>query len=401
MRTRTSLGKIQTLAGKRATKRRLAALIESEAEARRETGVLAVEMYREGRFSADELAASASRINEIAREVDELSKQLGLEPDTDLGERPEPSPETAEFLAVRSDETSEFPTVDPEPTPAEAVDPDSTPEPPSEDPDPTPEPPTEDPEPKPEPQPSEAEVPVSPSAIDELISELDRAEREHALRASGPVTIGPDPDDGKHDPLEELEALLESERKAATATIAELEGRLKRAEEKAAAAEARAAAAESNQSEEAAHARTAAAAWLKREAEAIRAEAAGASPSPDAEAALAKAERSHREEIARLKEQLERLRTEKSEEIEAAERRLAEIEAQAEEAGRRVDAAERRYAEEAAEKIAAAEARADAAEAEARQAAASWLRSQAAQLKGVAGAGEDAVEKADDGEASS
>lgn len=395
MLTGISSERICIVAGKRATKRRLRALEDAAAEARREAGALAVAMYRDGRFDAEELANAGVQVNEIGAEIAKLRQQLGIEPEPELGEAPQPSDETAEYLAIRAEQTSEFPALEPDPTPApdasasqsEAVlaetdlsaDADRSlkteqfgdtetetgaePEPAVTAVEATPAPPTGDTQ---SPIAAAATVAAEPeSPVKDLLAAIEQAERDSAQRAA-------DLDETPDLPaaLDELDTAFEEERKRAAETVARLERRLEQAERAAAAAEARAMAAEEERRAAEARSRTAAAEWLRREADTIRAEAAGAE--------------SQTGEIARLESELKRVRAEKAEALQAAESRLAEIEKQAESAGRLLDQAEDRLAGDAAAKLAAAEARADAAEAradaaeaEARQAAAAWLRSQA------------------------
>lgn len=367
-------------------------------------------MYREGRFDAEELAAAALSLNELRSEIDATRSELGLDPDPGLGREPTPSSETAEFIAQRTEQTSDFPAVEPDPTPTPAFSssgagpsvPEPTPPPDHRPPERAAEPTGQYDLPEGDSQPVLAPdavapdptggMPSPPSAVDALLGELEQAERDAARRSkpAESVTAGPAGEDT--DTFAALEAAFAQERDTAVETVAALEERLRQAERRTKDAEAKAATAEKEATRAQAESRTAAAEWLRRESEAIRAEVAGQVGGGPERAEL-------ESKLKQAEAETARLRNEKAEAIQAAEKRLAEIERQAEQANRRLDEAEQRLAAESADdpvaaeakaeaeaataravaaeaRVGEAEARADAAEAEARQAAAAWLRSQ-------------------------
>ncbi len=388
------------MASKRALKRRLSALIEKEADERREVAAMAVEMYREGRLDTDALSQRADELNRISDEIAPFDPAgTKVEPpvadsspvsnDTAEFEAPGPT-ETAEFDAPVASETAEFDAAAPDETAVfEVVE-----------------------------EPASTALPTS-SSLDQLLSEIENAERDLNNRALSATDSAATADTSDSVALASLEAELAREQQVADQALAEMQSKVDEAEKRAAEAaadtaeaKARVAVAEQASRETEAKLRTAAAEWIRRQVEEIKAQAAGPGPTAAlesaaaeraemelalraaevaraqaeagrgaAESVLAKADTDHKAAIAKLEADLGRVREEKAQAVQAAERRLAEIEEHALAATSRIDEAEQKFSDEQNQALADAEARADAAEADARQAAAQWLRGQIAALR--------------------
>ena len=349
------------------------ALSQREEEKRRELGVAVVRMYREDDLETEALGQRAEQLVALQDEIEQVAEEVNADPDAEESASDRDEKEARTRLGYDSEiatpEPAEKQGADDEPDAAAAT-------------------------------PAEADraPAVPPAGLDALASEIEEAEQR--MEASG----GPRAEAERQSGGEALalERDLEREKQRAADALAQLQAQLGQAEQ-------RALEAEQGQHRGEAEAKAAAAEWLRGQAAAMRREAERqvraelSSTSPEAvaapegaaderiaalEAAKQEAERALAEMTQRSNEANARAqkaeaalarqgrsdaapavddpapaeepaheRDEKSKALEAAERRLAEIEAQAIAASERVESAERRLAEETERIEAAAEER--------------------------------------------
>jgi len=314
------------MARKRPLRKRLRALTQQERAGRRELGMQVVEMYRQDRFSEEDLRGGARRLADLEQELAAVRTALGEAP-TDAPEPPEshedhppaPEPPGSEERAAAPEQSG------------------------SPDPD-----------------------------LDALTAQVDDAEKRVRAAAEGARL---EAEERASAEILALEQDLEREQQRAAKALDSLRAQLADSEQ-------RASRAQEERRRGEAEARAAAAEWLRGQAEAMRREAerqvreelAAQAPPPvdhdlarrleEAERALAEmTERSNEAnaraqraeaaaaerfaaEIEAREEELRQERAAKAEALQAAEQRLAEIERHALAASERVDRAERQLAQE-------------------------------------------------------
>ncbi len=323
------------MAGKRSMRRQLRDLAEREEQQRRDLGELILEMYRRNEFDEQSVERQSSELAALGREITNVRRQLGEDPEPEQEHRP------AVVVRKAEPEASRDPGVEGSPV--------ATAE-------------------------QKAIAGAGAAGVADLTADVEAAERRMREAEEG-ARRGAE----EHAAAEivALEKDLEREQQRAAAALEQLQRQIQETEE-------RLGQADSERDRGAAEARSAAAAWLRGQARAmrreaerqVRAELSGGAPPPDdgareqiatletakaeAEEALAEMTRRSNEANARAQKAeavAEMERRERSRVLQAAEQRLTEIEAQAVAAAERIDAAERQLAEEAERIRAEAEAR--------------------------------------------
>ena len=308
------------MARKGPLKRKLRTLSERQAQERRDLGAAVLQMYRADELNPAAIEAAGEQLKQTAAEIAETEGALGLDSATAADQAETPTAEkAAEAEPVEADgDSPATPALEP---PTEVR--------------PTPPPP---PPPKPEP-----EAAAPPEAVE---PEPEPAPEAEAPAPQPPPARAPEADERSAAAMIALERDLERAQERAGQALEALRDQLEQAQARAEDAEERA---RLQQAEN----RTAAAQWLRGQAEAMRREAerqvreelaASTTPgSPPAEPAAPRPSKSSAAAEAALAEMTERS-NEANARAQEAERRLSETTAEAEERGRRE--AERRLSKE-------------------------------------------------------